>query len=56
MNNNIVPTNNFQIYEIGEIKWVPIDDVYKYIRDYNYEKTNIINDLNKLLKTYRLYI
>lgn len=56
ISNNIVPVNNFQIYEISEIKWVPIDDVYKYIRDYNYEKTNIINDLNKLLKTYRLYI
>jgi 8-oxo-dGTP pyrophosphatase MutT (NUDIX family) len=56
INNAIVPINNFQIYEISEIKWVPIDDVYKYIRDYNYEKMNIINDLNKLLKTYRLYI
>ena len=54
--NNTIPVANFQIYEISEIKWVPIDDVYKYIRDYNYEKTNIINDLNKLLKTYRLYI
>lgn len=54
--NNTIPIANFQIYEISEIKWVPIDDVYKYIRDYNYEKTNIINDLNKLLKTYRLYI
>ena len=56
INNNTIPLANFQIYEISEIKWVPIDDVYKYIRDYNYEKTNIINDLNKLLKTYRLYI
>ena len=56
INSNISPINNFQIYEISEIKWVPIDDVYKYIRDYNYEKINIINDLNKLLKTYKLYI
>ena len=56
ISNNTIPVANFQIYEISEIKWVPIDDVYKYIRDYNYEKTNIINDLNKLLKTYRLYI
>ena len=56
ISNNTSPLANFQIYEISEIKWVPIDDVYKYIRDYNYEKTNIINDLNKLLKTYRLYI
>jgi 8-oxo-dGTP pyrophosphatase MutT (NUDIX family) len=56
INNAIIPINNFQINEISEIKWVPIDDVYSYIRDYNYEKTNIINDLNKLLRTYRLYI
>ena len=56
ISNNTIPLANFQIYEISEIKWVPIDEVYKYIRDYNYEKTNIINDLNKLLKTYRLYI
>ena len=56
IDNTIIPINNFQIYEISEIKWVPITDVVNYIRDYNYEKTNIINDLNKLLKTYRLYI
>jgi len=56
IDSNISPINDFQIYEISEIKWVAIDDVYSYIRDYNYEKTNIINDLNKLLKTYRLYI
>jgi 8-oxo-dGTP pyrophosphatase MutT (NUDIX family) len=56
IDNTTIPINNFQIYEISEIKWVPITDVVNYIRDYNYEKTNIINDLNKLLKTYRLYI
>ena len=56
ISNNTIPLANFQIYEISEIKWVPIDDVHSYIRDYNYEKINIINDLNKLLKTYRLYI
>jgi 8-oxo-dGTP pyrophosphatase MutT (NUDIX family) len=56
INNNTIPKNTFQINEISEIRWVPIDDVCKFIRDYNYEKTNIINDLNKLLKTYKLYI
>ena len=56
IDNAIIPVNNFQINEISEIKWVPITNVCNYIRDYNYEKTNIINDLNKLLKTYRLYI
>ena len=56
IDNATIPINNFQIYEISEIKWVPITNVCNYIRDYNYEKLNIINDLNKLLKTYRLYI
>ena len=54
--NNCEPDNNFQIYEINEIKWVPINEVNNYIRDYNYEKKIIINDLNKLLKSYKLYI
>ena len=54
--NNCQPDNNFQIYEISEIKWVQIDEVNNYIRDYNYEKKIIINDLNKLLKSYKLYI
>ena len=54
--NNNEPNNDFQIYEINEIKWVSINNVNDYIRDYNYEKKNIINDLNKLLKTYKLYI
>ena len=33
-----------------------IDDVNNYIREYNYEKKNIITYLNKLLKSYILYI
>ena len=56
INNNYIPKNNYQIYEITEIKWVSIDSVSNYIREYNYEKKNIINYLNNLLKTYKLYI
>ena len=56
INNNTIPKNTFQINEISEIRWVPIDHVCEFIRDYNFEKINIINDLNKLLKTYKLYI
>ena len=54
--NNYQPVNDYQIYEIYEIKWININTVNEYIRDYNYEKKIIINDLNKLLKTYKLYI
>lgn len=56
INNNYIPKNNYQIYEITEIKWVSIDNVSNYLREYNYEKKNIINYLNNLLKTYKLYI
>ena len=56
INNNYIPKNNYQIYEITEIKWVSIDSVSNYLREYNYEKKNIINYLNNLLKTYKLYI
>lgn len=56
INNNYIPKNNYQIYEITEIKWVSIHDVSNYLREYNYEKKNIINYLNSLLKTYKLYI
>ena len=56
MNNNILPHNNFQIYEISKIEWVNIDKAIEYIRDYNIEKKNILVELKKLLKTYKLYI
>jgi 8-oxo-dGTP pyrophosphatase MutT (NUDIX family) len=56
INNNYIPKNNYQIYEITEIKWVSIDNVSNYLREYNYEKKNIISYLNNLLKTYKLYI
>ena len=46
INNNYIPKNNYQIYEITEIKWVSIDDVSNYLREYNYEKKKY----NKLFK------
>ena len=56
INNNKIPKNNYQIYEITEIKWISIEEVSNYLREYNYEKKNIISYLNNLLKTYKLYI
>jgi 8-oxo-dGTP pyrophosphatase MutT (NUDIX family) len=56
MNNNIIPENIFQVYEISKIEWVNIDNAISYIRDYNIEKKNILIQLKKLLKTYKLYI
>ena len=56
MNNDIIPKDIFQVYEISKIEWVSIDNAVKYIRDYNYEKKDILIQLNNLLKTYKLYI
>tara|TARA_B100000989_G_scaffold197324_1_gene149054 strand:- start:159 stop:962 length:804 start_codon:yes stop_codon:yes gene_type:complete len=56
MNNDIIPKDIFQVYEISKIEWVSIDNAVEYIRDYNYEKKNILIQLNNLLKTYKLYI
>lgn len=56
INNNIIPKNIFQVYEISKIEWVNIDDAINYIRDYNIEKKNILIELKKLLNTYKLYI
>ena len=56
IDNNIEPENDFQIYEISKIEWVPLDNAKNYFRNYDYEKMKILNELNKLLKTYKLYI
>tara|TARA_B100001173_G_scaffold302194_2_gene303610 strand:- start:223 stop:933 length:711 start_codon:yes stop_codon:yes gene_type:complete len=56
INNTDEPKKDFQLFEISKIEWVNINDTDKYIRKYNIEKKNILIELNKLLKTYKLYI
>jgi len=56
INNTHEPKKEFQLFEISKIKWVNINDAEKYIRNYNIEKKKILLELNKLLKTYKLYI
>ena len=56
LNNNSEPKKDFQLFEISKIEWVNIDDAVNYIRNYNYEKKNILIELNNILKTYKLYI
>lgn len=56
MDNNIEPKNEFQTNEINEIKWINLNDVNSYIRDYNIEKIKLIDELINILKTYKLYI
>ena len=50
------PKKDFQRSEISKIEWVNINNVKNYFRDYNTEKKNLINELNNLLKTNKLYI
>ena len=56
MNNNNKPKSIFQTYEISKIEWVSVNIASDYLRDYNFEKKNILVELNKLLKTNKLYI
>jgi 8-oxo-dGTP pyrophosphatase MutT (NUDIX family) len=56
INNTNEPKKEFQLFEISKIEWVNINDAEKYIRNYNIEKKNILIELNKLLKSYKLYI
>ena len=56
MDNNIDPKNNFQLNEISEIRWENINNIKSFIRDYNIEKKNLIDEIIKILKNYKLYI
>lgn len=56
MNNNNKPKSIFQTYEISKIEWVSVNIASNYLRDYNFEKKNILVELNNLLKTNKLYI
>jgi 8-oxo-dGTP pyrophosphatase MutT (NUDIX family) len=56
VNNTDAPKKKFQVSEISKLEWVNINEAENYIRDYNIEKKKVIIELNKLLKTYKLYI
>ena len=56
INNTNEPKKEFQLFEISKIEWVNINEAEKYIRNYNIEKKKILIELNKLLKSYKLYI
>jgi 8-oxo-dGTP pyrophosphatase MutT (NUDIX family) len=56
INNTNEPTKAFQASEISKIEWVNINEAENYIRNYSIEKKNVLIELNKLLKTYKLYI
>jgi 8-oxo-dGTP pyrophosphatase MutT (NUDIX family) len=47
--------DNFQTSEVSQIEWKNIDKCLEYIRPYNFEKKQIIININKVLQEYRLY-
>jgi 8-oxo-dGTP pyrophosphatase MutT (NUDIX family) len=47
--------NNFQKSEVSKLEWKTIDECLEDIRPYNLEKRELISNINKILKEYRLY-
>ncbi len=48
-------TSKFQRSEISNMEWKTYDECLKSIRHYNFEKINILNNINKVLNLYRIY-
>uniref|UniRef100_A0A6C0JW28 Nudix hydrolase domain-containing protein n=1 Tax=viral metagenome TaxID=1070528 RepID=A0A6C0JW28_9ZZZZ len=51
-----VPTMGIQKTEVSDMKWVYFNDAIQMIREYNIEKKNIIERVNKIICKYRIYI
>ena len=48
--------DNYQKSEVSKLEWKSFDDCLKSIRPYNLEKKKLINNINKVLQEYSLYI
>jgi len=53
---NSIPANNFQISEISAIEWKSFDECVKSIRPYNYERIEMLKNVNELLTNYEIAI
>jgi len=51
-----ISLNNYQRSEVSKLEWKTIEECIQSIRPYNLEKINLITNIDKVLKTYRLYI
>jgi 8-oxo-dGTP pyrophosphatase MutT (NUDIX family) len=47
--------NNYQVTEVSKIEWKSLDNCLESIRPYHLEKKNLIINISKVLKEYRLY-
>ena len=56
IDNNEDYLHNFQVSEVSNLQWKTIDECLNSIRPYHLEKKNLINNINKVLQEYRLYL
>lgn len=55
-NNSNKDMNCFQESEVSKMEWKTVDKCLESIRPYNLEKKEIIQNINKVLQEYRLYL
>jgi len=55
IDNNTEPIKNYQKSEVSKVEWKDYESCLQSIREYNLEKIDLINQVNKLLTTYRFY-
>jgi len=51
-----ISLTNFQKSEVSKLEWKSIEECIESIRPYNLEKINLITNIDKVLKEYRLYL
>jgi len=51
---SILPIRQFQITEVGDMKWVSIDHAISLIRPYNKERIAVLNRIDRTLNAYQL--
>jgi hypothetical protein len=54
-NDNNELLDNFQLTEVSKLEWKTLDKCLESIRPYNLEKKQLITNIYKVLKEYRLY-
>jgi 8-oxo-dGTP pyrophosphatase MutT (NUDIX family) len=54
-NDEMCALDKYQISEVSKLEWKTLDECLESIRPYNLEKKNLIINIDKVLKKYRLY-
>jgi len=52
---SILPIRQFQTTEVGDMKWVSLEQAISLIRPYNKERIIVLNRIDRTLSTYSLY-